>query len=351
MSAMRSVIVRGVRCSILASVVAASATLPARAGQLESHAPSTRQRLDRSRASARRRPRGRSRVVTSAGGARARRRRRELRAHARAPADAQIVEVIATLADSSGSGALVARERLVRRGGASASLGSSSSRRWSSRRRTGVRTFGGKVRFDERHRARGDRARRRLRAGALRRGLVQRHRRHRRAADRALGRRALERSGRRRRHGLDQTLAVYDEGSGPRLFAGGSFTTVGGATTFNVARWNGASWSHLGSRDRRHRQRALRREGRRGNAALRRRRVHGRRRPSRRAIARWNGLSWDTLGAGTNGVVVALAEYDDGTGRRLRGRLLHVRRRRLRATASRSGTAELVRVGSGSGRR
>jgi hypothetical protein len=41
-------------------------------------------------------------------------------------------------------------------------------------------------------------------------------------------------------------LAVFDEGSGPRLFAQGDFTTAGGAAVTGVARWNGSTWSPLG---------------------------------------------------------------------------------------------------------
>ncbi len=48
-----------------------------------------------------------------------------------------------------------------------------------------------------------------------------------------------------------QALAVHDEdGAGPgalALFATGSFTTAGGNTALRIARWDGASWSALGS--------------------------------------------------------------------------------------------------------
>lgn len=43
------------------------------------------------------------------------------------------------------------------------------------------------------------------------------------------------------------TLAVYDDGTGPGLYAGGLFFGVGGAAHTNgIARWNGAAWSALG---------------------------------------------------------------------------------------------------------
>ncbi|MCP4249993.1 MAG: hypothetical protein GY778_23375 [bacterium] len=44
-----------------------------------------------------------------------------------------------------------------------------------------------------------------------------------------------------------RALTVHDDGSGPALFVGGSFNEVGGQVVFNVAKWDGQSWSALGS--------------------------------------------------------------------------------------------------------
>jgi len=63
-------------------------------------------------------------------------------------------------------------------------------------------------------------------------------------------------------------LAVFDDGSGPALYAGGAFTYAGGVLVNNVAKWDGSSWSALGSGS----------------------------------------------NAGTNSVVYALTVYDDGSG-------------------------------------
>src|SRR5437870_1470682 len=40
-------------------------------------------------------------------------------------------------------------------------------------------------------------------------------------------------------------LAVFDDGSGPALYAGGTFDTAGGVPASSIARWNGQSgvWS------------------------------------------------------------------------------------------------------------
>lgn len=41
-------------------------------------------------------------------------------------------------------------------------------------------------------------------------------------------------------------LGVFDDGSGPALYAGGSFSTAGGVTVNHVAKWDGTAWSALG---------------------------------------------------------------------------------------------------------
>jgi hypothetical protein len=46
--------------------------------------------------------------------------------------------------------------------------------------------------------------------------------------------------------GLDgpvRALAVFDDGGGPALYVGGDFTTAGGVPANNIARWDGAAWS------------------------------------------------------------------------------------------------------------
>jgi hypothetical protein len=42
------------------------------------------------------------------------------------------------------------------------------------------------------------------------------------------------------------TLAVFDDGSGPALYAGGAFESAGGVPATNIARWNGTSWAPVG---------------------------------------------------------------------------------------------------------
>ncbi|MCZ7652101.1 MAG: hypothetical protein M5U13_13445 [Thermoanaerobaculia bacterium] len=41
-------------------------------------------------------------------------------------------------------------------------------------------------------------------------------------------------------------MAVFDDGGGPALYVGGSFSEAGGLPAHGVARWDGAAWSALG---------------------------------------------------------------------------------------------------------
>ena len=44
-------------------------------------------------------------------------------------------------------------------------------------------------------------------------------------------------------------MAAYDDGSGPALYAAGSFTTAGGVPADDIARWDGNQWSALHDND------------------------------------------------------------------------------------------------------
>jgi hypothetical protein len=123
--------------------------------------------------------------------------------------------------------------------------------------------------------------------------------------------------------GTVRALAVFDDdGSGPNpsaLYAGGTFTHADGAPAGGIAKWDGNTWSPLGS----------------GVSGA----VYalaefdddgpGPNLPALYAggsfatagdvmasnIARWDGTAWSGLGAGTNNAVIALAVYDaDGDG-------------------------------------
>jgi hypothetical protein len=42
------------------------------------------------------------------------------------------------------------------------------------------------------------------------------------------------------------SLTVFDDGNGPALYAGGTFTTAGGVPANGIAKWNGSEWSTVG---------------------------------------------------------------------------------------------------------
>ena len=43
-----------------------------------------------------------------------------------------------------------------------------------------------------------------------------------------------------------RTLLVFDDGSGPALYAGGNFASAGGVTVGSIARWDGTQWADVG---------------------------------------------------------------------------------------------------------
>jgi hypothetical protein len=49
------------------------------------------------------------------------------------------------------------------------------------------------------------------------------------------------------RPGSVSALAMFDDGNGPALFVAGEFRQAGGASAMNIAKWNGSGWSALGS--------------------------------------------------------------------------------------------------------
>ncbi len=125
--------------------------------------------------------------------------------------------------------------------------------------------------------------------------------------------------------GAVDDLAVYDDGTGEALYAGGEFNTAGGVTVNFIARWNGTEWSALSGPS-----------GTGVNDVVRTLVVHddgggealyvggsfttaGGIDVNR--IAKWDGAEWSALsgpsGTGMSGPVLDLAVYDDGGGEAL----------------------------------
>ncbi len=115
-----------------------------------------------------------------------------------------------------------------------------------------------------------------------------------------------------------RALCVFDDGTGAALYAGGQFTNAGGVVTGSIARWDGTNWSLLGSGVDGE-VRALRVFGA-GNAA----RLYAGGQftlaggVAAANIARWDGTNWSSVGAGVGGasaaVVEALTVFDRGAG-------------------------------------
>jgi trimeric autotransporter adhesin len=111
---------------------------------------------------------------------------------------------------------------------------------------------------------------------------------------------------------------VFDDGTGPALYAAGSFTTADGVTVNNIAKWDGAHWSALGSgTDRPVRVLAVFDDDGDGpnppalyaggdfTTAGQTNAAH---------VAKWDGTAWSALTTGVNDKVLALVAFDTGDG-------------------------------------
>lgn len=109
------------------------------------------------------------------------------------------------------------------------------------------------------------------------------------------------------------SLCVFDDGAGDALYAGGSFTSAGGVPANRIARWDGSAWSGLGS-DAFVFVHALAAVDDGSGPAL-----FAGGSPSFAAvvanasrIVRWDGASWSSLGSGLKDEVYALVANDAG---------------------------------------
>ncbi len=116
-------------------------------------------------------------------------------------------------------------------------------------------------------------------------------------------------------------LAEFNDGSGLALYAGGRFANAGGVPASNVARWNGTQWSALGSGVQLPGSPALAEvrafsvfndgSGPALYAAGDFTIAGG---VTATGIARWNGGAWSAVGSASTGPVSALGQFDDGSG-------------------------------------
>lgn len=113
-----------------------------------------------------------------------------------------------------------------------------------------------------------------------------------------------------------RAFAAFDSGSGPALYVGGNFSTAGGIPANNIARWNGSSWSAVGSGTAGEINSLATFNDGSGEALY----VGGTFTSAggvagTAAIARWRSTGWSSVGGGVgNGVHDAMTVYNSPTG-------------------------------------
>lgn len=123
--------------------------------------------------------------------------------------------------------------------------------------------------------------------------------------------------------GRVHSLAVFDDGNGPALYVGGSFSAAGGEAARSIARWNGQHWSPVHNSD------GL---GISGFSVNSMRTFDDGSGPAlyvggsftaaggipTQSVARWDGTSWSALSGsqstGVNGAVYDIGVFNDGSG-------------------------------------
>ncbi len=117
--------------------------------------------------------------------------------------------------------------------------------------------------------------------------------------------------------GVLNALATFDDGAGAALFVGGNFTSVNGAPSKCAVRWDGNTWSPLGdgtasSLANITSMRVL--DDGRGAALFVGGQFSALGSVPLANIARWNGLGWSALGSGMSQSVSGLAAAHDDSG-------------------------------------
>jgi len=121
-----------------------------------------------------------------------------------------------------------------------------------------------------------------------------------------------------------QSMAVFDDGTGPALYVGGTFDHAGGVLADGMAKWDGSNWAALpglygtvaqglavhsiASHDDGSGPSLYAGFGYGGyiGGFIGQAQVWG--------VARWDDHSWSSLGGGFGGIVAPLASFDDGQG-------------------------------------
>lgn len=114
--------------------------------------------------------------------------------------------------------------------------------------------------------------------------------------------------------GIVFALAVFDDGGGPALYAGGDFHTAGGVPAGHIAKWDGSAWSPLGSGMNDYVLALTVFDDGSGPALYAGGWFNSAGGAYAGRVAKWDGSTWSSLGSGVNGPVRALGVFDDGGG-------------------------------------
>ena len=122
--------------------------------------------------------------------------------------------------------------------------------------------------------------------------------------------------------GVVNHLLVWNDGTGPAVYASGYFTSAGNAAAVSVAKWDGLQWSELGSGLTRngsaHRAPGLAvHDDGTGEALYATGSFDSAGGTQAAGIARWDGSSWSPVGSGIVGQGFKMTSYDDGHGSHL----------------------------------
>jgi hypothetical protein len=115
------------------------------------------------------------------------------------------------------------------------------------------------------------------------------------------------------------SMIVHDDGqgAGPQLYIGGRFDMVNGVAAKNIARWNGATWSAVGTNLGHTVVTAEIDSMKIWNGELYvsgfNLRVNG----TLAQVAKWNGTTWAAVGQNPTARVWSLETFDDGSGEKL----------------------------------
>lgn len=114
-----------------------------------------------------------------------------------------------------------------------------------------------------------------------------------------------------------RALEVFDDGRGPALYVGGWYDTAGGITCNSIAKWDGEQWSPLGTGLGGYpyfcEALGVFDDGT-GPALFVGGAFFSAGGSPARSIAKWDGKQWSALGTGVNSIATSLNVFDDGTG-------------------------------------